>query len=230
MLLGISYRTSVECPECKQQVPVNHLRPLMLCSHCQATTDRVRRELAWWLMREAHIGTIFALTLPDGEVETFSSDDMSMEFFRGPADCPACHRPMTQQALVAAASDGTYRCECGFACACRAAEPSLVQSFPYARWLLGEAPAAGAAPDAAKPILAPCMGCGAGLKIDGASSRTVECSYCNASNYLPDGLWLRLHPAPRLEWFRLVVEIDEASLLEVQRNRHQELLRALTRS
>ncbi len=29
---------------------------------------------------------------------------------------------------------------------------------------------------------------------------------------VPDGVWLRLHPAPPMDWFRLVIDIDEAAL------------------
>jgi hypothetical protein len=108
-------------------------------------------------------------------------------------------------------STGTYACACGFTCSCRDAEPSFVQQFRYARWLLGEEPAAGAAPQGTHAMVMACMSCGASLKIDG-SSRTVDCTFCSTSNYLPDGLWLRMHPAPRMEWFLLVIEIDEASL------------------
>jgi hypothetical protein len=220
MLHGISYRTSVQCPECMQQVPVNHLRPVMLCSHCQATVDLVARGCAWWQDPRSEEALRFALAQPEGEVESFRSPTNTVEFFRGPADCPTCRRPMLREALVAAASSGSYGCECGFRTSCRAADGFLVERLTWARWMLGEAPPAGAAPNAMQPVVMACMSCGAGLKVDG-SSRAVECSFCNASNYLPDGLWLRLHPAPRLEWFRVVIEIEEARFREETTRRDQ---------
>ena len=212
MLIGISYRTSTTCPECRQEVPVSHLRPTMLCSHCQATTDRIGAGIAWWTDDTAgDFATRLVLKRPEGNVGHTKTSKFSLEFFRGPADCPECHHPMTNAGLDAGLASGAFKCPCGFSCPCRAAEPSLVERFGYARWLLGEAPDESGAPKGEHAIMVACMSCGAGLKVDG-SSRTVDCQYCNMANYLPDGLWLRLHPAPRLEWFRLVIEIDERSL------------------
>lgn len=223
MLHAISYRTSVQCPECLQPVPVNHLRAVMLCSHCEAMVDLVQRGRAWWMSPKSEEATHAILSQLEGDVRSIQSSTFQLEgpsiftveCFHGPADCPACRRAMTRATLATAASNGTYQCPCGFTCACREAEASLRQKFPQARWLLGEAPPAGAAPDATQPILIACTSCGASLHADG-SSRSVACSYCNASNYLPDGLWLRLHPAPHLEWFRLVIEFDEALVAEAR--------------
>jgi hypothetical protein len=214
MLMGISYRQSIRCPECKQQTPVNHLRTTMLCSHCQATTDLLQRNLAWWTDQlSCQLGTRMVFRVPEAKVGEINSSSNDIEFFRGPADCPTCHQLMTPTALVEGAASGTYTCACGFTCSCRDAEPSLVPNFRYARWLLGEAPAGGAAPQGTHAMVMACMSCGASLKVDG-SSRTVDCTYCNTSNFLPDGVWLRMHPAPRLEWFRLVIDIDDASLAD----------------
>jgi hypothetical protein len=215
VLLGISYRSSTQCPECAQQVPVNHARARFHCSHCHATVDRLQNERAWWLGFSGEFATRYVLKRPENDVGQINTPKQHLEFFRGPAACPSCHQPMQHEALLAGAASGTFRCACGFATPCRDAEPSLVQAFPYARWLLAEGPEAGDAPNAAQPILMACMGCGAGLKVDG-SSRTVDCIYCKATNYLPDGLWLRLHPAPRLEWFFLVIDIDPAALAAEQ--------------
>ena len=56
-----------------------------------------------------------------------------------------------------------------------------------------------------------CMKCHATLPVDG-TKRLVECSYCTARNYLPDDLWLALHPAAKREsWFML---LDGADLLD----------------
>ncbi len=212
MLMGISYRQSITCPECQQRVPVNHMRTTMLCSNCQSTTDLLQNDLAWWTQRlVGPTNTSLLFRLEEGHVGGTDSSDIHVECFRGPAGCPGCGQLMAPEALAAGAASGAYRCACGFSCSCRDAEPSLLQHFPYARWLLGEAPAAGPAPQAAHPMAMPCMSCGAGLHVDG-SSRTVECTFCNTSNYLPDGVWLRLHPAPTMEWFRLVIDIDEAAL------------------
>ena len=46
-----------------------------------------------------------------------------------------------------------------------------------------------------------CPKCGGGLEIDGIE-RMVPCNYCGAKVYLPDDLWLRLHPVKKVQrWY-----------------------------
>lgn len=46
-----------------------------------------------------------------------------------------------------------------------------------------------------------CPNCSASLLVDG-KERLVPCGYCDTSVYLPDDLWLRLHPVSRKSrWF-----------------------------
>jgi hypothetical protein len=55
-----------------------------------------------------------------------------------------------------------------------------------------------------EPVVIHCYGCGGKLSCDG-STRQVVCNYCQAENFLPDQLWLRLHPASvRSPWFILL--------------------------
>jgi len=57
-------------------------------------------------------------------------------------------------------------------------------------------------PDANKPVLMACMGCGASLGITTKSPRITTCEYCQAENFLPDPLWRRLHPVKkRVPWY-----------------------------
>lgn len=46
-----------------------------------------------------------------------------------------------------------------------------------------------------RPIALACPQCGGGLVITADCERTVPCKYCNVDVYLPDGVWLKLHPA-----------------------------------
>ncbi len=54
---------------------------------------------------------------------------------------------------------------------------------------------------AGKPVVFSCPNCGANLELDG-TKRIAECRYCGTGVYLPDDLWLRLHPARTVRsWF-----------------------------
>ena len=56
-------------------------------------------------------------------------------------------------------------------------------------------------------ILFSCLGCGAPLTVDGSSPRTLTCEFCSAASFIPDALWLRMHPSQRKKpfWFLLAV-------------------------
>jgi hypothetical protein len=71
---------------------------------------------------------------------------------------------------------------------------------------------------AAKPVMFSCLSCGGALKVDG-KSRTVTCTQCNNDNYLPDALWLRLHPAKVSHAFFITrkegnVQVDQKRLMD----------------
>lgn len=52
-----------------------------------------------------------------------------------------------------------------------------------------------------EPIVFNCPKCGGALEIDG-KDRVVLCKYCASKVYLPDDLWLRIHPAKTVKrWF-----------------------------
>ena len=84
----------------------------------------------------------------------------------------------------------------------RPADALVATVFPGARAVYGEGPEGDARPSA-QPLVFACMSCGGGLKVDG-TSRVVACRFCNDSNFLPDTLWLQMHPALKRRW--LVIE------------------------
>lgn len=53
----------------------------------------------------------------------------------------------------------------------------------------------------ARAVAFSCPSCGGGLKVDG-KDRMVPCGFCQTEVYLPDDLWLRLHPVKTVErWY-----------------------------
>ncbi|MBN1150432.1 hypothetical protein JXA84_04325 [candidate division WOR-3 bacterium] len=57
-----------------------------------------------------------------------------------------------------------------------------------------------------EPVAFACPKCGGFLDIDG-KDRMVKCSFCNASVYLPDDLWMRLHPVKTItRWYVILNE------------------------
>ncbi len=53
-----------------------------------------------------------------------------------------------------------------------------------------------------KPIAIKCISCGAVLHIDSETPRNTTCVHCDTMQYLPDGLWLSLHPVKKAKaWY-----------------------------
>ncbi|MBN2362901.1 hypothetical protein JXL83_02085 [candidate division WOR-3 bacterium] len=56
------------------------------------------------------------------------------------------------------------------------------------------------------PVAFACPKCGGFLDVDG-KDRMIKCSFCNASVYLPDDLWKRIHPVETVtRWFIIMNE------------------------
>jgi len=80
--------------------------------------------------------------------------------------------------------------------------------YPAPSWLSGVVPSAkqvffadremqetDAVDKGARPIALTCPQCGGGIVVTADSDRTIPCKYCGVDVYLPDGVWLKLHPA-----------------------------------
>lgn len=76
-----------------------------------------------------------------------------------------------------------------------------------------------------KPVMLSCPNCNAALKVTGASERTVSCDHCSVDVYLPDGLWLKLHPVQTVRPWTLVSEgkLETAEERREREERQREL-------
>lgn len=50
-------------------------------------------------------------------------------------------------------------------------------------------------------IVIACLSCGAPLRVGSETPRNAACGYCGTMQYLPDPLWLLLHPAKKRVWW-----------------------------
>ncbi len=56
--------------------------------------------------------------------------------------------------------------------------------------------------DSLKPIVMTCPQCAGALTVSSGSERILNCSYCNTEVYVPDAIWMKLHPVNKaVEWF-----------------------------
>jgi hypothetical protein len=188
-------------------VPMNGLVSEVLCHHCQSVvkTDKA----IYFLQDEFKTSWGDAKTWSAKQLRKASVGDASF-FIRVEAaprrpSCNGCQAAFDDASLTAAFQAGTgVTCPCGKVSSVRGADDLVLRVSPRAQAVVGEEIGTDLKL-ATQPILFSCLQCGAGLPVDG-SQRVVACTYCKATSFLPDALWLRLHPTARLLWFYLAID------------------------
>jgi hypothetical protein len=223
-MVSITVKLGFMCPECSGPVPLGGLVATTRCERCQSTVPVDWKKLL-------HLGNPslsvarWALERPQQEREKGGYAHIQLDIARALPRC-ACGVTWDAVALAHAAGQGmTCVCPgCQRPIAARIVPDHVRRHYPELVIAVGETMTAeggspgsagggGVAPlndasentAAVKPVLFACMNCGAPLRIDG-TQRLVDCASCEAPNYLPDGLWLRLHPARKRETFFLLVQ------------------------
>lgn len=217
---GFCVELSLACPACRNPVPVNGLTEALPCRRCG---ELVTVPLEVWkaFFDSENVMEVLALERGRGQGWTMLGHyELQGKLHHLPARCGACKTDVPVGELSALAELGVHRCACGTERTVRAAPVWSRAVFPGARWVVGEhltSPDDGTG-GATHPVLFACMGCGGSLRVDG-SSRTVRCSYCDDENFLPDALWHRLHPTPRILEFFVVASVPDQLVARAEASR-----------
>ncbi len=207
-MVSISLKLGFDCPECKHPVPLGGLVARTRCDHCQSAIEPDWRKLLR-LGNPALTVVQWALERPQQQQEKGGFGSIHLDLTRTLPQC-ACGVAWDPVPLAQAVGAGhNLLCPgCQAPITARLAPHFVRQLYPEIAVAVRETMTAeetGEPAPAIKPLLFGCMNCGAPLKIDG-KDRVVECGSCESSNYLPDGLWLRLHPARKREPFWLLIQ------------------------
>jgi LSD1 subclass zinc finger protein len=184
------------CDACKEPIPINGPLPHVVCPSCRADKplepDVVGDQLAW-------VGEDRAVF--DGLVVR-SSGRFQLKATRVPPFCHVCENALP---WVEVGTDTVIRCEhCGTKHATFPVPPSLAEHAGIAKQLYcaqrdplahsGEASGESSAYD--------CPACGAALSVTSETERIAPCSFCSEDVFLPDEVWLRIHPVAHVRpWF-----------------------------
>ncbi|MFN8396819.1 MAG: hypothetical protein U0176_19495 [Bacteroidia bacterium] len=193
------FRISLECPHCRTGVPVNAFTQEVLCNNCLRS---IELDHNWWakiLDRETIEEAMDYEPGHGNSAQHLGGMNETVETGNRPPRCQDCKTDFPVPLMTNSAEKGGFSCPgCQKPIRVRMA-PGWVKSIvPEAHLLVHEdADGKGLGSDghsAVEPVLFACLSCGAGLPVDG-STRMPKCTHCGNSNYLPDPLWLRLHPA-----------------------------------
>lgn len=190
----------INCTECGMTVPVNGPLRTIHCDNCQ--TDIEFGVYGWKSVIESlredtrsKPGKIIPCTI-------FDQFDTKLLSVRMQPSCPQCKTNLENAALESGKSFSCPGCQKTLS---SVPFPELLRKFdPSASLLFNAMIQEGPInpePQSAKPVLFSCLQCGAPLKVDG-TSRILTCGACDTDCYLPDPLWLRLHPAQVMQrWY-----------------------------
>lgn len=211
---SVSIKLGRNCSDCDRLIPINGPLSRVKCPGCQST-HAVNVKLWRDLLNYGNPAIdVFAATKEHrpgrGDSGAFSS--IKLNTLRQWPVCSACGREATEAEVTGALpaqlhSTGSLTCA-----ACKAqwplhpVPPVLSRAFSAPRFVVGgevDGDGGADAPRGSRPVVMACMACGSTLRVDG-TSRLVGCTFCESDNYLPDDLWLALHPAPkRTAWWIL---------------------------
>jgi DNA-directed RNA polymerase subunit RPC12/RpoP len=203
----VSIEILTKCSECGHPAPVNGLLSRVHCNTCQSDFSIGPKT---WTMFLDDIQN--AVTFEGGMSTNYLSHGTTVEAAVMLPRCPSCGASFTGEALEAC-GEGSVACpSCGRPMPCGAPPGWAAKLNPGLKALYGgemeHDAGAGAGIDLSgrgdKPVLFKCPGCGGTVKITTQSDRLFTCEFCSADVYIPDDLWLRLHPVKKAEpwWVR----------------------------
>jgi Zn finger protein HypA/HybF involved in hydrogenase expression len=199
-MIAIQIKLAFDCEECKHPIPLGGLVERPRCDHCQSPA-----KADWEKMLNfgnPSISVVQWARESEEQTEKGAFGSIHFDAARAPITC-ACGGALEPAALAA----GQAFCpSCGKQIHVRPTPPHVATHYPEIECVVGETQIAedGAVAQDTKPIMFACMNCGAPLRIDG-SQRIVDCGSCDVPNFIPDALWLRLHPAKKRSPFWLVI-------------------------
>ncbi len=196
------FKVIATCTSCGNPVVVNGPLAGPSCPSCRKGLD-IPPDV-WESIIGDYIGDYHSTEPGSGSEGTLMSGGLTIKYTTirlPPPDpaCPACEENWDLESVENGANRKMVCGRCG-----READ-----TYPAPSWLREVVPSAkqvffaereseqpeSPVDEAVKPVALSCPQCGGGLLMTAESERTVPCKYCNVDVYLPDGVWLKLHPA-----------------------------------
>ncbi|MFC1670852.1 ankyrin repeat domain-containing protein [Spirochaetota bacterium] len=194
-----SYKIQMDCTECGQPLIINGPMLSLKCGACQSNVQ-IGKDV-WKSIIESSSGL-------GGTMNILTYSDFQFDYRKADPQCSQCEARLNADKIVTG-NDGTIVCE-----QCQAHH----NTYPAPQWLqkykakgyhgdqifCAEKQGDEVKEDLSKikPIAIKCVSCGAVLKINTETPRNATCEHCATVQYLPDGLWLALHPVKKIkQWY-----------------------------
>ncbi|MHA1199513.1 MAG: hypothetical protein ACTSQF_09330 [Candidatus Heimdallarchaeaceae archaeon] len=195
---------SITCPKCDNSIKLNGpLRKI----HCNACQNNFEIPVKYWKENLSDALEWIVSDMKEGEgynLKQFGQFETKWSVYELAPRCEDCEKEFSLKNIV-------VREESEITCPKCETKTNIV---PAPKWMKNAVPAADYLvniqtednlqdnePAISGGIALNCPQCGGSLLIDG-KDRLVPCKYCSVNIYLPDDLWLRLHPVKvKTRWF-----------------------------
>jgi len=195
-MIWAALEISIKCPHCDSPVHVDGPYTEILCGSCQSPIEFPPE--IWKDMLEDVSSEVPAMKPKEGSNSTiFGHFNMSLMYGRRDPFCKKCKRDFDIEKEYQ--GQDTLVCpDCGEKTPIFPAPDWLKEAIHGSTLVLGAWPMSDSVEEKglSGPVAFACPKCAGSLMIDG-TDRLVKCGYCETNVYLPDDLWLRLHPAKK---------------------------------
>lgn len=216
-MTGICIELKTSCGHCSSPLMLNAVTNDFTCPACNK--NNYFSDEDWQNLLDDAVKEGPGLNDGEGQPSTIMRGAYTYQLMYGKQQprCGKCKTKIDVNKLEEYSAKSNYSCpKCSNEIFIRRTNDILQKEFSGIKFLVGEDddmlkvnPVKGKLPSSAKPVLFTCPSCAGNLEIDG-TDRMVSCKYCDSQIYLPDDLWLRLHPVKEVSRWYMV--IDENAL------------------
>lgn len=216
-MTGICIELKTSCGHCSSPLMLNAVTNDFICPACNK--NNYFSDEDWQNLLDDAVKEGPGLNDGEGQPSTIMRGAYTYQLMYGKQQprCGKCKTKIDVNKLEDYSAKSNYSClKCSNEIFIRKTNDILQKEFSGIKFLVGEDddmlkvnPVKGKLPSSAKPVLFTCPSCAGNLEIDG-TDRMVSCKYCDSQIYLPDDLWLRLHPVKEVSRWYMV--IDENAL------------------
>lgn len=213
-MIGICIELKSSCGHCSSPLMLNAVTNDIICPACNKYNYFSDED--WQNLLEDAVKEGPGFKDGEGQPSTIMRGAYNFQMMYGKQmpRCGKCKTAVDLSKLDQYSAQGHFKCtKCQSDLFARRTDDILAKTYETVKYLVGEDDdmlktdkSKGKAPESSKPVLFNCPSCAGNLEIDG-KDRMVTCKYCSSEIYLPDDLWLRLHPVKQVaRWYMVIDE------------------------
>lgn len=213
-MTSICVELKTACKSCGNTLPLNALTENVLCRSCQNINYFPYEKWKKSILDSA-LNEYSDLKEGEGQTQTVMTGEFTFQIMYGLQNprCQKCKTYLLPEHMYDYAKTGYAVCgKCSNKVSVRTLPDELKDIFEGVKFLAGEDSdmfntnkEGIKTQNTGKPILFICPSCAGNLEVDG-TDRMITCKFCSSQIYLPDDLWLRLHPVKTVGRWYLVFD------------------------